>query len=368
MDPRVIRIRLASAALACNGFPTRELFETLGSPERILRASPPRLARFEGLRPGVRRALSSVAAEASDPRLPAVLEERGIRVVSFEQPHYPQSLRHIPDPPPVLLLRGELRESDQRALAVIGSRKASPYGVSVCQRIVRDLALQGLCVVSGMARGIDAVAHWSALENGGRTLGVLGTGPDQVYPRSNKPLFERVPAQGALVSEFPPGTPAHARHFPRRNRIISGLCLGVLVVEARERSGTLITVRMALEQGREVFAVPGDIRSPLSRGTHRLIREGAKLVEGVADILEELPCASDRPPLPDARRSGEGEVDGEGGEKGRAILELLDDEGVCMDVLVRRTGWPLERLTAALTELELVGRVRRLPGNRFLRV
>ena len=183
---------------------------------------------------------------------------------------------------------GACLPSDRGALAVIGSRKASAYGTRVCERLVRDLAAKGYCIVSGMARGIDSVAHWACIENNGRTLGVLGTGLDIAYPKQNLALFERIPLQGALISEFLPGTPARPENFPRRNRMISGLSRGVLVVEASERSGTMITVRMALEQGREVFAVPGDIRSLLSRGTHRLIKNGAKLVEGVDDILEEF--------------------------------------------------------------------------------
>jgi DNA processing protein len=232
-----------------------------------------------------------------------------------------------------------------------------------------------------MARGVDAAAHWAALDGKGRTLAILGTGVDVIYPKGNKPIFERILEQGALVSEFLPGTQPFAQNFPRRNRIISGMALGVLVVEAAERSGTMITVRTALEQGREVFAVPGDVRSPVSRGTHRLIKEGAKLVEGIEDILEEFPahargavdtrlassCTTGNPcpatPGPDDRPAGGEDATNET----KSLIGHMSDEGTHVDVLIERTGWPSEKMAMVLTELELLGRVRRLPGGRYVR-
>jgi DNA processing protein len=303
-----------------------------------------------------------------------------MRLVSFEDPEYPYHLREIPDPPPVLFVRGGILPEDRSAMAVIGSRKASAYGLSVCEGLVHALVDCGFSIVSGMARGVDTAAHWAALGRQGRTLAVLGTGVDVIYPKGNKPVFERILEQGALLSEFLPGTSPHAKNFPRRNRIISGMALGVLVVEAAERSGTMITVRTALEQGREVFAVPGDVRSPVSRGTHRLIKEGAKLVEGVEDILEELPvhvraevdarwvsdCSQESPRA--AARGRRGRTTGGDGEKeGEVLIGHLGDEGTHVDVLIERTGWPSEKMATLLTELELLGRVRRLPGSRYLR-
>jgi len=275
-----------------------------------------------------------------------------------------------------ILGRFRILPEDERAIAVIGSRKASAYGISVCRRLVRALVDHGFSIVSGMARGVDAAAHWAALEWGGRTLAVLGTGVDVVYPKTNRRVFQGILGCGALISEFLPGTQALAKNFPRRNRIISGMALGVLVVEAAERSGTMITVRTALEQGREVFSVPGDIRSPVSRGTHRLIKEGAKLVEGIGDILEEFPsyregtfvlspgvsCGHVGSPVSQeqpAREDAECERE--------TLLGQLGDEGTCVEVLIERTGWPPEKMATLLTELELLGRVKRLPGSRYLR-
>jgi DNA processing protein len=306
----------------------------------------------------------------------ASVEATGVRLVSFEDAEYPGRLREIPDPPPVLFVRGRIQDEDERAIAVIGSRKSSAYGVSVCGRLVRALVDQGFSIVSGMAKGVDAAAHWAALDSGGRTLAVLGTGVDVVYPKANRKLFERILDRGALLSEFLPGTEPFAKNFPRRNRIISGMALGVLVVEAAERSGTMITVRTALEQGREVFAVPGDVRSPVSRGTHRLIKEGAKLVEGIEDILEEFPLEGKGGFLlkPGVFSGGSGPSDfpeEASRESGRAeeetLMGHLSDEGTCVDVLIERTGWPSEKMATLLTELELLGRVRRLPGSRYLR-
>jgi DNA processing protein len=423
LDHRPCLLQLARVSVSRDVFPTRALFASFGSAEGILRASPRDLEAVEGMRPATLRALVEARSlPATDEQL-SCLEKNGIRPVSFEEAEYPENLKRIPDPPPVLFVKGDILDGDSRSLAVIGSRKASAYGTAVCERVVKDLVAAGLCVVSGMARGIDAVAHWACLENGGRTLAVLGTGLDVPYPKQNLGLFQKVPLQGALISEFLPGTLARPEHFPRRNRIISGLALGVLVVEASERSGTMITVRTALEQGREVFAVPGDIRSPQSRGTHRLIKQGAKLVAGVEDILEELGCplwgeapapaapavASGRPApalgsetpsygrhgvalgneecstgeygaargngvpwseghaVRRAARSGFGRPQAEDPPEAAAVMEILSDEGVLVDTLVQRTGWPLEKLNALLTELELLGRVKRLPGSRICR-
>lgn len=376
MNPGIARFKLARVALAGSRFPTQALFRSLPSPEAILEASSGKLRQIPGLHPQTLHALISVRDDPSAADEIASVEATGVRLVSFEDAEYPGRLREIPDPPPVLFVRGRIQDEDERAIAVIGSRKSSSYGVSVCGRLVRALVDHGFSIVSGMAKGVDAAAHWAALDSGGRTLAVLGTGVDVVYPKANRKLFETILDRGALLSEFLPRTEPFAKNFPRRNRIISGMALGVLVVEAAERSGTMITVRTALEQGREVFAVPGDVRSPVSRGTHRLIKEGAKLVEGIEDILEEFPlpgrggfflnqgvCSrvsvpSDSPEQ--ASREG-------GTAEEETLMGHLSDEGTCVDVLIERTGWPSEKMATLLTELELLGRVRRLPGSRYLR-
>lgn len=376
MNPRTARLKLARAALAGSRFPTQALFRSLPSPEAILEASPEKLREVPGLQPQTLHALLSVRDDPSAADEISSAEATGVRLVSFEDAEYPGNLREIPDPPPVLFVRGRIEPEDERAIAVIGSRKASAYGVSVCGRLVRALVDHGFTIVSGMAKGVDAAAHWASLDGDGRTLAVLGTGVDVVYPKANRRLFETIVDRGALLSEFLPATGPFAKNFPRRNRIISGMALGVLVVEAAERSGTMITVRSALEQGREVFAVPGDVRSPMSRGTHRLIKEGAKLVEGISDILEEFPFQgeggfflnpgvgfrdADRPASPEKAAREEGAAERE------TLIGHLSDEGTCVDVLIERTGWPSEKMATLLTELELIGRVRRLPGSRYLR-
>jgi DNA processing protein len=347
----------------------------LRTPEEILAASPGRLREIPGLDPAALHHLLSMRDELFTPELPSPSEEAGLRLLSYEDPEYPANLREIPDPPPVLFVRGRILSEDQRAIAVIGSRRAGAYGIAVCDRLARSLVDHGFSIVSGMARGVDAAAHWAALDCGGRTVAVLGTGVDMVYPKGNRQLFERILERGVLLSEFLPGTQALAKNFPRRNRIISGMSLGVLVVEAAERSGTMITVNTALEQGREVFAVPGDIRSPLSRGTHQMIRSGAKLVERVEDILEEFPGCGQGVLSADSRGSAHDHLDiscrarevcEPGGWERESLVGHLSDEGTAVDVLIERTGWPSERVATLLTELELLGKVRRLPGSRYL--
>ncbi len=376
MNLRIARFKLACAALGRRPFPTRAAFQAFHSPQAILEASPDRLRGIPGLHPETLHRLIAVREDPASADGIAAVEASGARILSFEDAEYPGNLREIPDPPPVIFLRGGIVPEDERSIAVIGSRKASAYGVAVCARLVRALVKHGFSIVSGMAKGVDAAAHWAALAEGGRTLAVLGTGVDVVYPKANGRLFETLRDRGVLLSEFLPGTGPLARNFPRRNRIISGLAMGVLVVEAAERSGTMITVRTALEQGREVFAVPGDVRSPVSRGTHRLIKEGAKLVEGIEDILEEFSFQSDGGPsrMPEACPE-DGALPGRriraargaGADERETLLGHLSDEGTCVDVLIERTGWPSEKMAALLTELELLGRVRKLPGSRYLR-
>lgn len=277
-------------------------------------------------------------------------------------PDFPPLLKEIADPPVVLHVRG-LREILARpSVAIVGSRKASPYALNVARRLGKELAAHGITVVSGLARGVDAAAQNAALDAGGTTVAVLGTGIDVVYPREHKALAERVAGQGALVTEFPPGTPPLAANFPIRNRIISGLSLGTIIVEATDRSGSLITARLAAEQNREVFAVPGSIFSASSVGPHRLIQYGAKLLHDLEDLFDELPQL--RPDL-----APKGKREPQLPEPLRHVASLLDYETpLHIDTLVESSGWEPAALAPVLLELELLGAVRAVPGGRYVRV
>lgn len=285
---------------------------------------------------------------------------KGIGIVTLQCPEYPCLLREIYDPPPVLYYLGAL-PGIRPLLAAVGSRKATRYGRSVTAALIRPLCQAGLGVVSGLAAGIDASAHWASLREGGYTLAVLGNGVDVYYPAANRDLQDKILAGGGcLLSEFPPGTRPRADHFPRRNRIISGLCQGLLVVEAGLKSGAMITVGFALEQGRDVFSVPGNIDSPLSGGTNHLIRMGAKPVLSSRDILEEYGLDM---PLARASAQAAAALDREEQE----LLALIDAQGISVDELCYLTGLPGSVVLARLVALELKGAVARLPGQKFVR-
>jgi DNA processing protein len=270
-------------------------------------------------------------------------------------------LRQIPDPPPFLYVYGTLPATALN-LAVVGSRNATEYGLSTTRRLCTDLVKHDATIVSGMARGVDTAAHAGAIAAGGRTVSVLGSGLDRIYPRENERLFHQIAENGAVVSEFSLGTGPDAHHFPARNRIISGMCHGTVVVEATGRSGSLITARLAADQGRDVFAVPGNIHSFKSVGTHTLIKEGAKLVAHAWDVLDEFPfveaghrtepppAASTHPPLTDTEAM---------------IMDSLDAEPIHIDDLARKSGLPTGRLSGFLLQLELKGLVTQSPGKRF---
>jgi len=271
---------------------------------------------------------------------------------------YPARLRTIFDPPSPLYVRGQLTAADDLAVAIVGARRATAYGRTVAERLARDLAACGITIVSGLARGIDAAAHLGALEAGGRTIAVLGCGPDVVYPPEHAGLMDEVIGHGAVVSEFAPGTTPHPGRFPRRNRIISGLSLGVVVVEGREDSGALITADAALEQGREVFAVPGRITDPTTRAPHRLLQQGAKLVERVEDILEELHLVRSAPQAPMAPSLQGMEA---------VVFAHLDVEPEHVDRLAARCGLPVFAVSRTLTALECRGLAVAWPGARYAR-
>ncbi len=295
------------------------------------------------------------------------LRDAGARLVRYRDAAYPERLRAIPDPPPVLYARGAPEAARQAAVGVVGTRAPSRHGRDMTRLLCRGLAAAGIAVVSGMARGIDGEAHETALSGGGGTVAVLGSGVDVPYPPEHRDLCHRIEERGAVLSEYPMGTAPLPRHFPARNRIISGLSLGVVVVEATERSGSLITARWALEQGREVFAVPGPAGASRSRGPHRLIREGAKLVENVADIIEEIAPQLAAAPLPVAAAdpggtaSGPLRVEGPAG----AIMRDLETGPLQMDDVIHRAGLPPQQVCALLLDLELQGLLKQLPGKRY---
>jgi DNA processing protein len=335
------------------------LVEGLGTVEAVLQASPDALVAA-GVRPVAAAAVSGAfaRAQAEADRLSAL----GATLVAWSDPAYPERLRTIADPPLALAVRGGLA-ADEPAVAVVGARRASAYGRRIAEELGRGLAQAGLTVVSGLAAGIDAAAHQGALAGGGRTVAVLATGVDRVYPPWHRELAEQVAASGALVSEFACGTPPLQFHFPRRNRIISGLALGTVVVEAAERSGSLITARYALEQGRDVFAVPGPVGVPLHRGPHRLIQQGARLVTGVEDVLEELAPALIARVQQVRAAAAEATLSAEE----RRVLDALDGAGRHVDDVIRTVGLTPGAALETLLALELRGLVRQSPGKRFER-
>lgn len=296
--------------------------------------------------------------------LEAVLDNlvrKNIQTVTILDREYPASLRLIYDPPPVLFYQGRWHDRDDRALAVVGARRATVYGKKVAEKFGRELAQAGFVIVSGMARGIDSAAHQGCLAANGRTIAVLGSGLDVIYPRENIKLAEQIKEKGLVMTEYPPGTQPLKGNFPARNRIIAGLSLGVLIVEAAVQSGALITADFALEFGREVFAVPGPITSPNSRGTHNLIKQGAKLVEEVADILEEFMLPVHNPPLPGAQSPLSL------APEEQAVYQLLSLEPVSIETLVEKTGWTARKVQAVLTMLELNGVIEQVPGRQFIK-
>jgi len=281
--------------------------------------------------------------------------ERGGMLLTPGDDRFPPALRPIPDAPTLLFVKGDVSLLDRPAVAIVGSRHHSRYGDEVCRHFAGALARAGLVVVSGMARGLDAVAHHAALDAGGTTVGVLGNGLGVVYPAANRALYDRVEEGGCLLTEFPPGERPHAGSFPRRNRLISGLAAATVVVEARERSGALITVDCALAQGREVFAVPGPISSPTSVGCNRLIQQGARPALSIEDVLEEYGIAAAPEAASDVDLSPED----------RDVLTLLERGACSADDVALALGWPIERALAALTDLELRGVVAGDPGKVF---
>jgi DNA processing protein len=348
----------------------RRLVHACGGAAAALEASVEEIAASARLERATAERWRSEFLKADAEREIGAARTAGATIVLHGDPHYPEALRFIEDAPIVLYVRGALRAEDAVAIAIVGARRATSYGRIQARRLARDLAGIGSTVVSGMARGIDSEAHRGALDGGGRTIAVLGCGIDVVYPPENRRLRDAIAESGAVVSEFPTGTAPLAHHFPRRNRLVSGLALGVVVVEAAERSGSLVTVDWALSQGREVFAVPGPVDSPLSTGVHRLLREGAALAAGIDDLAREIAALgalsapadqAGRPADPgpsrrlrlDARES--------------AVLQCLGSRPLTLDSIVESTGYPPALVAATLTSLELRGLAQRVPGGGYVK-
>lgn len=350
----------------------RHLLAACGSPEAVLETAPDTLRRIA---PATLVDALGQLPPSFEARLAAALDwlegGPGRCTLTLGDPAYPPALLATADPPLLLYAQGQLGWLQRPALAIVGSRHASAQGLDNARGFARELATQGWVVVSGLALGIDAAAHEGALQApGGASIAVVGTGLDTVYPAAHRGLAQRLAAQGLLLSEFAPGTPPLARNFPQRNRIIAGLAQGTLVVEAALRSGSLLTARMAVEAGREVFAVPGSIHAPQSKGCHLLIKQGAKLVESGSDITEELRAPVQPPLLDDAAAANPGTSLADGPDESGThspLLAALGHDPVTLDALLARTGWPVGQLSAQLLELELQGHVARLPGGLYQR-
>jgi len=349
-------LRLALAPGVGNASLLR-LLTAFGSPEAVLASG--RTALTAHLSSAQCDALLAEPDAAQLDAAHAWLGQLGNSLMTLADEDYPKSLLEIADPPALLFCKGRRALLNRPGLGIVGSRNATPQGVRDAEAFAHALSDAGLTIVSGLALGIDAAAHRGGLAGAGSSVAVIGTGLDRIYPARNKALAHQLAENGLIVSEFPLGTPPLPGHFPRRNRLISGLSRGVLVVEAAPDSGSLITARVAAEQGREVFAIPGSIHSPLARGCHALIKQGAKLVESAADILDELAwpqrLAPPRLQVPPETLSD-------------PVLQALDGAPAALDVLVQRTGLTLDALSAKLLTLELDGRIASLPGGRYQKI
>ena len=338
----------------------RQLLAAFGPPEGIYAAGHSAIAAVIG-GPAARTLLDHDATPAVEVAL-EWLSQPGNRLLTLGDEAYPAALLEIPDPPVALYVKGDAALLSRPSLAVVGARNATPQGEANAESFSRALSEAGLCIVSGLALGIDAAAHRGGLAGPGSTVAVIGTGADRIYPARNAALARQIAEAGVIVSEFPLGIGPLAHNFPRRNRLIAGLAQGVLVVEAALKSGSLITARLATDCGREVFAIPGSIHSPVARGCHQLIRDGAKLVETAVDILDELRLA----PREAAPQLASAPDDAEGDEA--LVIGAMGHDPVDMDALVQRTNLTAEALYAILLALELDGRVSRLPGGRLQRL
>jgi DNA processing protein len=336
----------------------RRLVEVFGSPEEVFRVSATQLQQLGKLNQPVADRIVQFSNSDLIADQMRLMERHGTRLLTFLDNGYPENLRQLDDSPPVLYVKGKMEREDARAVALVGSRKATVYGKLMAQKLAAGLVRAGITIVSGMARGIDTTSHRTALDQGGRTVAVLGCGVDVVYPPENRALMQQIAKRGAVISEFPMGTKPLAGHFPTRNRIISGLSLGVVAVEASEASGVFSTAKWAADQGRDVFAVPGNVSSRMSSGTNILIKHGAKLTTDVADILEELNIepAAPTPKILPALSNEE-----------RTVLQILNSTPQYVDYIREKANLPVSRTLSVLLSLEIKELVFQLPGKLFVK-
>ncbi|HTY08059.1 MAG TPA: DNA-processing protein DprA [Candidatus Edwardsbacteria bacterium] len=339
-----------------------QLLRAFGSPQRVFAADRRALSEIEGI---AERTVAALQSFRDDGFADLQLErcaKLGASIVCQDDPEYPPTLRQLADAPPLLFVRGALKPQDARSVAIVGSRNASVYGKGIASSLGRDLAHHGFCVVSGMARGIDTAGHRGALDGNGRTVAVLGCGVDVCYPPENEQLRDRIIEQGAVISEYPFGEEPLSGHFPSRNRIITGMSLGTVAVEAREDSGVFSSVRWASDQGREVFAVPGPVTAATSKGTNQLIKQGAKLVQTVDDILEELKVSI--PPMPAVPEPPKPQPE----KAEQPVFQALLDAPLHIDLIAQSAKTNTSEALRILLSLELKGMARQLPGKMFVRI
>ncbi|MBC7853030.1 MAG: DNA-protecting protein DprA [Pirellulaceae bacterium] len=345
----------------------KALLERFGTAADVFRAAPSELREVDGVGPKLLRALVAAEREIDVEKEIAFCREKQITLLLETAPAYPRVLKEIHDPPGVLFVRGEVHETDALAVAIVGTRHATAYGLAQAERLASGLAHAGYTIISGLARGIDAAAHSAAMKAGGRTIAVLGGGVLDVYPPEHERLAQQVMEHGAILSESHPLAPPLAGSFPQRNRIISGMSLGVIVVEASDRSGALITARLAMEQGREVFAVPGRVDSRNSRGCHKLIRDGAKLTETVDDVLEEFGPLVAAAPREDGREIRH-PVELQLNEPETAVLTAIDSDPTSIDEVITATHLAVPQVLATISVLEMKRLIRRVSGNKVIRL
>ena len=368
LDPALIAALRLSLVTGVGPLTRRALIEHFGSPEEVLNATGQQLKEVPGVGPKLASAIRD-ADEIDVEEEIALCREHGIDIIAEADDRYPRLLTEIHDPPAVFYSRGEILPQDAVAVGIVGSRHATAYGRKIAEQLGSSLARAGCTIVSGLARGIDAAAHRGALDAGGRTIAVLASGLLEIYPPEHKDLAVEVAASGAVITEAPPRAVPMAGMFPQRNRIISGLSLGVIIVEATERSGALITARHAMEQGREVFAVPGRVDQRTSRGCHRLIRDGARLVESASDVLEELGPLVEATPIGagDDARTLRHPAELKLNELERQVLDAIDTDATGIDDIVTATNLPVARVLSTISVLEMRSLIRRVSGNSVAR-
>lgn len=344
----------------------KRLIDRFSNPETIFSSSIGELSSIEGVTPDIANEIRSFTYPGEDIKDEIrKIKDKGVELIHMNHPYYPDSLKNIHDPPLCLYMKGSILPQDYMAIAIVGTRRPTIYGRKVAEALAAELSSAGFTIVSGMARGIDSVSHSTALKRGGRSIGVLGCGIDVIYPRENSHLFTDAAASGAVVSEFPMGTGPEKKNFPQRNRVISGLSLGTVVVEAAEKSGSLITARFAMEQGREVFAVPGNINSPVSAGTNNLIKQGAKLVGNANDVLEEfeqLLTQGLKHVIKDSFKD-ENPILGEEGN----IYKILTLEPKHINQIITESGVEPQKVMQLLLDLEIKGLAEQLAGGCYVR-